>query len=292
MNLSPRSLAYFRLLRLPAVFTAISNSLAAQWIATGGRPQWPELGLLVMASTTLYLAGMVLNDCFDLAEDHRDRPQRPLPSGAVSITDAWRLGWLLLGAGVMLAGLAGVRTGAIALLLALAIVLYDGLLKATTVGSLAMGACRYLNWLLGLAVVPLTPTALLLGLPVFVYVVALTLLSRVETSAASRRPVLLCAAGMALAALLLVSYHQFGLLPHTWALLLAAAGLGLVLSRLWTTWREFTPEAIQRSVGLLVLGIIPLDAVLVWATGLWWGGVLVLALLVPGRLLGRWLYVT
>jgi fermentation-respiration switch protein FrsA (DUF1100 family) len=102
----------------------------------------------------------------------------------------------------------------------------------------------------------------------------------------------LCAAGMAAVALLLAGYQQFGLLPHAWALLPAAAGLGLALSRLRTIWREFTPEAIQRGVGLLVLGIIPLDAVLAWAAGPWWGGVLVLALLIPGRLLGRWLYVT
>jgi 4-hydroxybenzoate polyprenyltransferase len=291
MNLSPRSLAYLRLLRLPAAFTAISNSLAAQLIATGGQLRWPELGLLVMASTALYLAGMVLNDCFDLTEDRRDRPQRPLPSGAVSIAIAWRLGWLLLGAGVALAGFVGLRTGAIALVLALAIVLYDGFLKATAVGWLMMGACRYLNWLLGLAVVPLTPTAFLWGLPIFAYVVALTLLSRVETSAASRWPVLLCAAGMVAVALLLASYQQFGLLPHAGVLVLVAAGLGLALSRLWATWREFTPTAIQRSVGWLVLGIIPLDAVMAWAAGPWWGGLLVLALLVPGRLLGRWLYV-
>jgi len=40
------------------------------------------------------------------------------------------------------------------------------------------------------------------------------------------------------------------------------------------------------------MGIIPLDALLVLAGGPWWGGVLVLALLLPSRLFGRLVYVT
>ena len=155
-----------------------------------------------------------------------------------------------------------------------------------------MGGCRYLNWLLGLSVTPLTGQSLLLGLPVFVYVSSLTLLSRVETSARSRLSLLLCASGMVATAVLIVVFNWTGLLPHTWALLLVGAALLAALSKLVATYRDFSPPSIQASVGMLVMGIIPLDALLVFAGGPWWGGIVILALMVPGRLLGRWVSVT
>src|SRR5262249_39458533 len=160
--------------RAPAIFTALSNILAAHWIATGGVMQWRVFVLTAGASVFLYAAGMVLNDCFDLHEDARARPRRPLPSGRVSVPVAWASGWFLLASGVALAGMAGPRQIAVAGVLALAIVLYDGALKRLPVGALVMGGCRYLNWLLGLAVVPLDRTAFLIALPVLLYVAALT----------------------------------------------------------------------------------------------------------------------
>src|SRR5207302_1510764 len=54
----------------------------------------------VAASTLLYWAGMVWNDYFDLAQDRKERPLRPIPSGRVTPRMA-----ALLGTGLMLAGL-------------------------------------------------------------------------------------------------------------------------------------------------------------------------------------------
>ena len=292
MKLSEQTLAYLRLLRAPAVFTALSNIIAAHLLATQGRIQGAALGLLAAAASALYLAGMVLNDCFDFAEDRRDRPQRPLPSGVIPVASAWWLSWLLLVIGVVLAGMVGGRQLFIAIVLAGAVVLYDGALKATPWGVPLMGGCRYLNWLLGLSVAPLTGHSLLLGLPVFVYISSLTLLSRVETSARSRLALLLCAGGMVLTTVLIAVLNRAGLLPHTWALLLVGGVLLAVLSGLVATYRDFSPPSIQGSVGMLVMGIIPLDALLVFAGGPWWGGIVILALMLPGRLLGRLAYVT
>lgn len=292
MNLPDKALPYLCLIRAPAVFTALSNSVAAHLLATAGQVQWLALCLLATASCTIYMAGMVLNDCFDLAEDSRERPQRPLPSGTILVASAWKLGWLLLLSGVVVAGLVGHRQLLIAVLLAGAVVLYDGVVKGTLLGGPLMGACRYLNWLLGLSVIPITQNSLLLGLPIFAYVFSLTLLSGVETSARSRLPLLLCASGMLLTAVLIVVFNRAGLLPHTWALVLAGVALLVVLSRLAATYRDFSPQSIQGSVRILVMGIIPLDALLVFAGGPWWGGIIILALLLPGRLLGRLVYVT
>ncbi len=292
MTLSPKQLAYLRLLRAPAVFTVLADILAAHVLATGGHVQGSILALTAAASSALYLAGMVLNDCFDLLEDSRERPHRPLPSRAIAPASAWRLGWLLLAGGVAVASLAGSRPLLLALLLAGTIVLYNGKLKDTPLGGPTMGACRYLNWLLGLAVGPLTGHSLLLGLPVFIYVGSLTWLSRVETSARSRLPLGACAGGMVLTLGVLIVFNRSGLLPAAWVLAPASVALAIVLWRLLKTYRDFAPPSIQRSVGMLIMGIIPLDALLAGAGGFLWAGLTILALLLPGWLLKRRLEVT
>ena len=99
----------------------------------------------VAASALLYLAGLVLNDVFDLEIDRHERPERPLPSGRISLAAARRLGWRLLWLGVLVGTGAGLflghlRPGTIAALLAACILLYDAWLKRTFLGPLAMGA--------------------------------------------------------------------------------------------------------------------------------------------------------
>lgn len=285
-------LNYLQLVRAPAVFTALSNILAAQLLAGQGRPDWAALALLGPASMALYSAGMVLNDCFDLEEDRRERPSRPLPSGRIALPSAWRLGWGLLAAGVLLAGLVGFAQLAIALLLALAVLAYDGWAKHTRLGPAAMGACRYLNWLLGLSTAGLGAAGFALALPVFLYVLALTALSAEETRARERRAVFACGLGLLACAGSVGGLHLGGVLPHHWTLAPLAAALAYLGWRLREVLREYTPASIQAAMKTLILGIIPLDALLAFSGGPWWGGVLVAALLVPGRLLGRRMRVT
>ena len=54
------------------------------------------------AVVALYAAGMVLNDVCDVELDRRERPERPLPSGDVSVAAAALAGVALLAAGVAL----------------------------------------------------------------------------------------------------------------------------------------------------------------------------------------------
>lgn len=285
-------LTYARLLRLPNGFTALSNILAAQLIVTGGQLEWMPLVLLMLASWCLYSGGIVLNDWFDYEEDLRERPDRPLPSGQVSRTAAAALGFGLLVLGVLFAATVGGAQLLIASAVALLVLLYDGYAKRTPMASLSMGACRYGNWVLGLSHGGTMTDMALLSLPVFFYVTSLTLLSRAETTAGERRPLILCGLGLLLTATLIYGLYRSGQLHHTWALALLAAALSLVGRRLWDTWRDYTPANIQRMVKTLVLGIIPLDAILVFAGGPWWGGLAVLALYLPGAWLARKMYVT
>jgi 4-hydroxybenzoate polyprenyltransferase len=283
---------YLRLLRLPNSFTAVSNVLAAQLLATQGKLDIGVLILLASVSTCLYTGGVVLNDCFDLEEDRRERPDRPLPAGEVPVEAAWILGAALLIVATALAALVSGRALVVAVTLALLILLYDGYAKRTAGGAFVMGACRYGNWMLGLSVGGTGFLALLIPLPVLLYVTALTLLSKAETTAAERTPLILCATGLGLTALLILLFNRAGLLPHTWALLPLVVGAAIVAWRLTATFRRFTPAQIQMTIKTLVIGIILLDAILVWAGGPWWGGIAVAALLAPSVWLARHLYVT
>ena len=285
-------LAWLQLMRAPAMFTAVSNLLAAHWLVTGGNYDPRALLLLTLSGTTLYIAGMVLNDCFDLSIDGRERPYRPLPSGRISPSSAWTVGWLCLGTGILLAVLHGPESALIAAALAVAILTYNRWSKTTWLGPFNMGLCRYLNWLLGLSAVGLTTAVLPIALPVFFYVTALTFVSRIEADASTRLPLAGSALCLVLAAGMIGYLFYAGVLVNIAAPALAGIGLLLVLTRLRKTWQAFTPASAQATVAFMLFGIIPLDALMLSGAGLPWAALALLVLMVPGHILGRWMYVT
>lgn len=290
--MTPRLKAHLQLIRAPAVPTAVSNILAAHLIATQGEPLWGELLLLMAASALLYMGGMVLNDCFDADEDARDRPNRPIPSGRISIAYAGGFGIALLAGGLGCAALAGTSAALIAGVLAAHILLYNSYAKHTRSGPLVMGACRYGNWMLGLSPFALGSWGYALALPVFLYIVSLTILSRVETTAQDRRPLLLCGGGVIAVAATIMGLWAMGWFVHSWALGLVVAGMLLTLWRLRMTWQDFTPAGVQKMVGTLVMGVIPLDSIMVFLTSPWWAGLVILGLWFPGRWLARFMSVS
>src|SRR5262245_26892392 len=183
--------AYALLVRLPNVFTALADiSLGA--LAAGALPgQWPAFACLLAASACLYSGGMVWNDYFDIEQDRRERPFRPLPSGAISRREAARLGVVLLAGGWLIAALAGWSGGrldplpaVIAGLLVAAILLYNARIKRTPVGPIGMGACRFLNALLGCSVAGADaipwPLRLHLASVVGIYTTGVTWFARTE----------------------------------------------------------------------------------------------------------------
>lgn len=282
---------YLQLVRAPALFTSFSNIAAAHLVATGGQVQWQALLLLCAASGALLAAGMALNDCFDLAVDRNERPQRPLPSGQVPVRAAWGLGFGLLVAGVALASAVGVRSFAAAGGLALAILLYDGLLKSGPLGPFAMGLCRYLNWMLGLSVAAWSASAFLLPVPVFFFICAITYLSRTEAGPGNRRLIAVAMVFLALAALSFVALSVTGRYSASWVLWAALAAAAIAGRIVVAAYREFSPAKVQGAVGALLFGIIPLDVLIALGNGIWWSPALLL-LMIPAKWLGRRLYVT
>jgi 4-hydroxybenzoate polyprenyltransferase len=298
------ALAYARLLRLPNVFTALADIglgvCVAGPLAVGIAPAT----LLFLSSACLYCGGMVWNDIFDIEQDRRERPFRPLPSGEVTVGAARRLGAALLAVGWSLAAAAGwlaptptVQPAAVAGLLVAAILLYDLWLKRTWAGPVGMGACRFLNVLVGLSTVPagLLPLGMRVHLAgvVGVYIVGVTWFARTEARDSNRTHLRfgagVMAAGLALAVAWPLRWPD-GTGSPVFIYLLAAFALtvGVPAAR---ACEEPTPTLVQRAVKRAVLGLVALDAILATAAaGL--AGLALLLLLPPAVALGRWVYST
>lgn len=308
-----RLLAFAQLLRLPNVFTAFADIALGACVALAFNPApvplafWGRFALLLLASGSLYLSGMVWNDVCDRKIDVEERPFRPIPSGRVSVRTAAVLGTLLMALGVCLVGLSAMPSGAgwddeafaLAVVLVASIFLYDAWLKHTWAGPLAMGWCRTANVALGLALLATLPTGVepltprLLPAVVGVYIVAVTVLARNEAQT-SRRGMLLLTAVFFAASLVLALYVRAGL-PSGYGTVffpyfLVAFGfwIGIPIA---AAYRKPGPREVQRAVKRCILGLVIYDAVLATAfVGL--PGLLVLLLLPPALVLGKWVYST
>jgi len=134
--------AWCKLLRVPNLFTVPGDAVAGYLLASGGS-FGAEVFHACGAVLAIYAGGLLLNDYFDREEDARDRPDRPIPSGAVKPQAVLLAGAAALPAGVVLASLGGVRAGLIAAGVALVALLYDAALKKLPViGPVMMGICR------------------------------------------------------------------------------------------------------------------------------------------------------
>jgi 4-hydroxybenzoate polyprenyltransferase len=302
-----RTRAYARLVRLPNLPTALAD-ICLGTLAMGDRPgRWLPFLLLLPASACLYCGGMVWNDFFDVDQDRRERPDRPIPSGQVSRREAALLGTTLLAGGVLFAILAGSSRALVAdeptqlpavlaCLLVGCILLYDGWLKRTRLGPVAMGSCRALNVLLGVSAsgslaAPGPHLAAVVGL----YIVGVTWFARTEARTSSRSA-LQRAGGVMLAALVLAlplpATLPTGASSFLFPYLLVglAFAVGLPASR---AIADPSPGNVQAAVKRAIVALVFLDAVLATAcAGI--AGLLILVLLAPSLYLTRrqWLYAT
>jgi 4-hydroxybenzoate polyprenyltransferase len=302
-----RVTAWLQLLRLPNVFTAAADVMMGYLVTSRGVLQSPSnLALLVLTSCCLYLSGMVLNDVFDADVDAREQPERPIPSGRISLDAAKSAGWSLLLAGLLVAWFLSIfvandwRPGIVATLLAMCILMYDGPLKRTRIAPLLMGECRFLNVLLGMSLTPILwyKFELLIAAGVGIYIFGVTVFARTDAHTSSRGRLLsgfvILIGGMALlAAVPMLTNHRPQLQVNTkgWYLLWIALAL-ITARRCLMAVFEPSPPRVQSAVRFCVQSLIVLNAaVCVGYAGPYWGFA-VLALLAPTFLLTTWLNAT
>ncbi|MGC6486621.1 MAG: UbiA family prenyltransferase [Planctomycetota bacterium] len=264
----PLSLSILRLFRIGAWFSPAADVLA------GAAIMQVALGVPVaramLASTLVYGAGMVWNDVADRRLDAVQRPERPLPSGHVSLGLAVALGLALL-AGGLWASPCRVHHSWIAAF----VLVYDFLGKRVEwLGALNMGALRAMNLGTGLALAAgegaVTDEArralLLAALCYGIYIVAVTVLGIFEDArSVPGRAIATVQAAPPIVAFAGVAVVQGGWWPAT---VIAALPCLWFLRRNAKT-REWPQARIRESMTFLLLGTMLYTALLTLAAGRW-----------------------
>ena len=296
--LNKSMLGYFRLVRLPNVFTAIADILAAFTIVNASQSESAGYGSLLAlcgASAGLYLAGMAFNDVADRDEDARVRPNRPIPSKQVSLAGARLCGAGLMALGLMLSFSVGALSVYCALCLAAFILVYDfGLKGIVILGPVTLGFCRFFNMEMGLSAgnqhfigfsAGHWQTQWAPSLAVGIYAAGLTAFSAQEEAGKQLRAIVIgwifCGSGILLAGLCGAYLWAWIALGPLTALLMY---LTLRLKRLGT------PHAARDLVRAGVMGICVLDCGMILGfAGLaaWPFALLCVTLLIPGFLLAK-----
>lgn len=278
------------------IVTAIADILAG--IAISGYflhapDDLSDLVWLILSTCGLYGGGVVMNDVFDADLDAVERPERPIPSGLISRTQATLLGVVLLAGGVICASLVSVFSATLAIVIAVAALVYDKWGKHHAFfGPLNMGICRGLNLLLGLSIIPeqVADYWFLAIVPV-VYIAAITMISGGEVYGGKRSTLYGAAIlyVLAMAGIFYVSVSQDQQIP---TLLFIALWAFMVFLPLRNAVRKPEGKMIGRAVKAGVLALILMNAAWASAFGATYLALIIILLLPLSILLAKAFAVT
>jgi 4-hydroxybenzoate polyprenyltransferase len=281
-----------RLARPANIITAYADIFASY--AAGTAPVPAAIPFLLLATTGLYGGGVVFNDVFDAGLDMKERPERPIPSGTVSLTTAAIFGAVLLAGGVFVAWLWSPLSGVVAAAIAVAALFYDRIGKHYAVlGPVNMGLCRALNLLLGVtAGGQLTGFHWLLAAIPLCYIAGITALSRGEVKGGTRTAAIISGCWLAATLVLFFVAAISEGFRACWCLPFVAALLFRNFGPFRTAFQSLAPAAVRAAVKTGILSLILLDASLAAMFAGPWYAVGVLLLYVPAALLARLFAVT
>jgi 4-hydroxybenzoate polyprenyltransferase len=281
---------WLRLGRVSNLPTVWSNVLAALALS-GGLATEPRVLALAAAFSIFYVGGMYLNDAFDRRIDAVERPNRPIPSGRVSATTVFAIGFgsLLLGTVVTAlvasaSGASSVRAAGSGAVLAAFIVLYDVYHKQNPLSPLLMGACRVMIYVaVAYSVSDRLPAAVLLGAAaLWCHLIGLTYAAKQEALNRLTRiwPLAFLALPVLYGSVLALAE------PRIWPFLaLLVAWIIYALRFL----RQGPTRAVPQAVVRLIAGISLLDAVLIAGSGAFGWALLAAAMCLLTRLFQRFI---
>ncbi|MFD2148573.1 UbiA-like protein EboC [Mucilaginibacter antarcticus] len=276
---------YLRLMRPANIVTSVADVLAG--IAISGYffnlkfepTSFYPVVLLCLSTMGLYGGGIVFNDVFDAELDKKERPERAIPSGLISLREAAFLGAFLLLWGIGFAFSYSNLAGFIAIAIAFFALLYNKVSKHIKfIGPLNMGLCRGLNLLLGISVIVpmLTQFYYLAAVPI-IYIFSITMISQGEVHGGNKRNLYI---GGVLYATVILAILYFSI---------SQAQSMAILFLLPFVWMIFTPliNAIKNPVGpnigkavkAGVISLILMDAAWAAAFGSMWAGMFIACLL-------------
>jgi 4-hydroxybenzoate polyprenyltransferase len=300
----PKLPGLLRLTRPANIVTAISDILAGISIAVYSfGNNWNQLSivpvfLLIISTIGLYGGGVVFNDVFDTELDKVERPERPIPSGLISLRTAILFASILLFTGIAAAsiihseGLFSVSSF-LAIAIAVAAIVYDRWGKHHNfLGPLNMGFCRGLNLLLGMSIFPSAVQQYwFIGFVPVLYIAAITMISRGEVHGGNKNT-LYGAALMyfvVITSIVLISFINNTLVYTMVFLLLFAI---LIFPPLLRAIHKPTGAAIGKSVKAGVIALIAMNAAWAACFGAFYFALLIVLLLPLSLLLAKLFAVT
>lgn len=296
--------SYLALVRFPNLFTLPSNIFAGYLsVQLHHSIEIDTVILLVLVSVSLYAAGVIFNDVADRKIDLKERPNRPIPSGKITLRNAIFLASLLLATSIVTSFFISVTTFIVVVILIVLILLYDFLLKNSLLDPAIMSGTRVLNVLLGastsLSFFEGEADYVLYGLFLvctseFIYISGISILSKYETVKnqlfrMGRLNIILFVSPLIVGAFgAIIGFYN----DNTWIYLIIFGSfvLSIVIS---LSKSPVTNTTLQKIISLLITGVIIHDAVYIGGSlDSWYAGISTFVLLVPTMLLGKKFYVT
>jgi len=289
---------YLQLARLPNAFTSPTNVVAGYLTVTPiSELNYVNLGILMASSMLFYVSGVIFNDYFDIEVDRKERPSRPLPSGAISKKTTIQIAIVLMASAITLAFFVSWSSFVVALLLASMIIGYDYRLKNNKIFSpITMGATRFLNVIMGASPALLSFQSNLPGLvfvasSVFAYVVVITLFSKKELSGIKSKRHTIVLFSIIYAIIAAITIVIFLGLFKTWSLVILVP-YTIIMSFIFKQALVGDASSIQRVIKNMVISIIILDSIFVSGVAGLSYGLSTLLFLLPAILLSKKFYVT
>ena len=224
--------------------------------------------LLCFSTLGLYGGGVVFNDIFDADLDRLERPERPIPSGLISLKEAVTLASLFLIFGIFAAFLVNLTCGLLAISITLAALVYNKWGKHQPfIGPVNMGLCRGLNLLLGIGILPLAIFQWwYIAVVPIIYISSITMISRGEVHGSKRTP-LYFAALLYMLVIGFILYFAFtkGMLLLTLFFIFPFAWM--IFKPLWTAVGDPVGSNIGKAVKAGIISLIVMDASWAAASG-------------------------
>jgi len=276
-------LVFLRLLRPANIVTSVADVLAGIAISgyfLGAGQEFLPVFLLCLSTIGLYGGGIVFNDVFDAELDKIERPERAIPSGAVSIGEATALGTILLGMGLLAAFAFSVWSGLIAFLIIVFALIYNKFGKHHSfLGPLNMGLCRGLNLLLGISILSLSlQNHYFLGIIPLIYIFSITMISQGEVHGSNKNKLY---TGALLYLIVIGSILYFAYLQQhmLYAILFLIVFAGMIFRPLVAAINDPVGRNIGKAVKAGVISLILMDAAWASAYGQIYFALLITALL-------------
>ncbi|HEU5220796.1 MAG TPA: UbiA family prenyltransferase [Candidatus Nitrosotalea sp.] len=289
---------YLQLARLPNAFTSPTNVVAGYLAVTPiSELNYVNLGILMASSMLFYVSGVIFNDYFDIEVDRKERPSRPLPSGAISKKTTIQIAIVLMASAITLAFFVSWSSFVISLFLASMIIGYDYRLKNNKIFSpITMGGTRFLNIIMGASPALLSFHTNLSELgfvasSVFAYVVVITLFSKKELSGIKSKRHTIVLFSIIYAIISAITIVTFLGLFKTWSLVILVP-YTIIMSFIFKQALVGDASSIQRVIKNMVISIIILDSIFVSGVAGLSYGLSTLLFLLPAILLSKKFYVT